>query len=257
VFRIPVMVYAQGIGPLRSAAARQALRLLRTAAAVTVRDAESAEILQRAGVPGVEVTADAVLSLPRPEGRFPEELRDLGVHPGDAVVALAPRPYGGDGFAAGLARAADLLAAQLPARIVLVPMQRAEDIPACERIAAAMRAPAAVLRQRLPHTRYPAVFAAFRAVLGMRLHALVLAAVCRLPAVGLTYDPKIEAFLDSLGSRDALLGLDSAPTDIAGRVRGVLAGGDGRAERLDAAVSRLQALARRNDERLRALLPPR
>jgi len=257
LLRRPVMVYAQGIGPLRAGWARAALRVLRGARAVTVRDAESAQLLQRAGVRDVEVTADAVLSLPRPDpAGVPEELRAAGIGPGETVLALAPRPYGGEVFTAGLAAAADGLAGALSARVVLVPMQRREDTPACERIAAAMRCPAIVLHQRLPAARYPALFAGFHAVLGMRLHALVLAALCRVPAVGLSYDPKIDAFLRGLGPAGAEMGLDAAPAALAARVRAFFPPSAERAAALDAAVSRLQTLARRNDARLLALLPP-
>jgi len=254
----PVMVYAQGVGPLRSRWARGALAVLRLARAVTVRDAESAELLTRVGVRRVEVTADAVLSLPRPrpEAGVPPELAALGVVEGRTVLALAPRPYGGEAFADRLAQAADGLAAELDAAVVLVPMQRREDMPACERIAAAMHRPAAVLRGAVPASRYPAVFAGFHVVLGMRLHALILAALCRVPAVGLTYDPKIEAFLRILPRHRAELGLDAAPATVAAGVRDVFPPSTADAAALDEAVSRLQALARRNDEVLLSLLPP-
>jgi polysaccharide pyruvyl transferase CsaB len=255
LLRRPVMVYAQGIGPLRRGWARAALRLLRGVQAVTVRDAESAELLQRAGVRHAEVTADAVLALPRPV-RGPDlapELAAAGVAPGETLVAVAPRPYGGPEFAARLARAADLVACRLGARVVLVPMQPQEDLAFCERIAAAMRQPAATLRD-VPALRYPAVFAHFHLVVGMRLHALILAALCRVPCVGLSYDPKIEAFAHSLGGAAAVLGLGVAPEEVAARVEGLFPPAPAAAAALDAAVTRLEAAARRNDECLRALL---
>ncbi len=252
----PVMVYAQGIGPLRSFAARAALRVLRGAQAITVRDAESAQVLAAAGVGNVEVTADAVLSLPRPEPPpgVPPELGALGVGAGERVLALAPRPYGGEAFSARLAEAADALARELGARVVLVPMQWREDGPACARIAGAMRGPAAVLDRAVPAARYPAVFSGFDVVVGMRLHALILAALCRVPAVGLAFDPKIDAFLRNLPPPHAQLSLDAAPAALAARVREAYPPSPDGAAALDAAVGLLQERARHNNERLLLLL---
>lgn len=246
----PVMVYAQGIGPLRSGWARHSLRLLCSAAAVTVRDVESAEILHRAGVARAEVTADAVLSLPRPEvGPVPEELAHAGLKDGESVLAIAPRPYGGADFSRRLADAADRLAKRLPARVVLVPMQPREDTPACEAVAAAMRSPALLLRE-VPPLRYPELFAHFDLVVGMRLHALILAALCRTPAVGLSYDPKIEAFMQSLGLSTSVLGLDAPAEVIATRSAEGVPPGPEAAAALESGLARLRETACLNDRRL-------
>lgn len=255
--RKPFMIYAQGIGPLRAAWARAGLRLLRGAAAVTVRDTESAEYLQRAGVRQVEVTADAVLSLPRPSplGGVPPELRAAGVLPGETVLAIAPRPHSDTQLAVELAVAAEALAERLPARVVLVPMQYSEDTAACAAVAAAMRRPPVVLSRRIEAPRYAEVFAGFHLVLGMRLHALILAALARIPAIGLSYDPKIQAFLRGLGRGDCELGLDARAAEIVSRVEAVFPQTPAAASDLDAVVRRLQVAARRNDERLRELLP--
>lgn len=256
LLRRPVMVYAQGIGPLRGRLARGGLRMLRSAQVVTVRDAESAHLLAEAGVRGVEVTADAVLSLPRPvpTSGVPPELSALGVGPRDVVVAFAPRPYGGDSFTARLAAAADAVADALRARPVLVPMQGREDGPACARLAAAMRARAAVLGPDVPAARYPALFSRFQAVVGMRLHALILAALCRVPAVGLTFDPKIEAFVRNLPSAQRHLPLDAGPAELASCLASVYPLAPAALDALDGTVDGLQALARRNNDLLLGLV---
>ena len=258
----PVMVYAQGIGPLGAGWARRSLRLLRGAAAITVRDAESAEWLRAAGVPParIEVTADAALALPPPrrtaEANPPPELAALGVRRGERAVALAPRPYGDGRFAAKLAAVADALQDRLGARAVLVPMQLPEDVAACERIAAAMRRPAPVLRQRPVPARYAEVFAGFDLVVGMRLHALILATLARAAPVGLSYDPKIDAFLEGLGTPRFGLPLDAEEGAV---VSVALDAASADPDALAARVSRLREAALRNNAILLDLLawPPR
>ena len=258
--RRPVMVYAQGIGPLRSAWSRRLLAALRGAAVVTVRDAESADLLRRAGVRGIHVTADAALALPRPRvpSRVPDELAALGVRPGEPVLAVAPRSVGDPGVIRRIAAAVDLVADQLNARVALVAMQVPEDARACAQVRQALRSPALVLAQPLPPGRYPEVFAGFRAVLGMRLHALILAALARVPTVGLSYDPKVDAFLRSMDRPDVSLGLSAVPEAIADQLLAEVNRTADAAAAWDRRVAVLQALARRNDELLVGLLgrPP-
>jgi polysaccharide pyruvyl transferase CsaB len=251
-----VMVYAQGIGPLRAPWARAGVRLLRGAAAVTVRDPESREMLQRAGVRGVQLTADAALCLEAParDGGLPPELAALGVDPGRPILAVAPRPYGAAEFSAGLAAAVDAVAARTGAQVVLVAMQRREDSVACRALAGLLASGAVMLPSEVSPTRYPEVFTAFDAVVGMRLHALILAALARIPAVGLSYDPKIRAFAQGLHPDIADLPLDSPPDAISAAVVERMATADARRPVLDHAVSDLQALAAQNNTILGRLL---
>ncbi len=253
-----VLIYAQGIGPLRRRWSRASLGLLRGVAGASVRDPESAEILNRFGVRGVEVTADAALCLPRPPRVAPEEVPELaGLARGAGpVLAVAPRPYGGAGFTRDLALAVDEAVERDGARVVLVPMQRREDVVACQALRATMRHAALLLPAEIPARRYPALFGSFDVVLGMRLHALILAALARVPGVGLSYDPKISAFVQALGPDLVDLPLNSAPERIRGALLERLAQAPDRQEALDAAVRRLQGVAQRNNLLLRSLLPP-
>lgn len=205
-----VVIYGQGIGPIRGALARRLTRIVLDGCdLITVRDEASRRELERLGVsrPPVIVTADPVLALERPG---PSGTAGAGTSPGDPLpagegpmVGIFPREWRGrEDYKAVLAKAADHLAGRSGARIILVPMQHPEDERVCDEIRRLMREPATVLQGRHGvEDLMGSVFPALGLVIGMRLHALIFAALCGTPMVGLSYDPKIDAFLESLGQR--------------------------------------------------------
>jgi polysaccharide pyruvyl transferase CsaB len=253
----PFVVYAQGVGPVSSPWRFRLLRLLDHARHITVRDEASAELLLRAGVrrPPLEVTADAALALPRPAAqpaRAP--LRRHGLPDAPPVFAFSVRPWQGSPSAAAIAAAADRLHRRHGGSVILVPMQFPEDLAACEAVVARMRAPAAVVRSRLATTEWLELFACFDLVVGMRLHALIFAALAGAVPVGLSYDPKVDAFVAAVGglppldvralTADGLLDRLAAAFPPSAALRG----------ELERRVAALQAAARRNDEVVRGLL---
>ena len=47
------------------------------------------------------------------------------------------------------------------------------------------------------------VIGSFRLLIGMRLHALIFAAVMKVPLLAISYDPKVDSFLKAIGSEAA------------------------------------------------------
>src|SRR5687768_69588 len=99
------MLYAVGVGPLRTAEGRE---LARTAAAAvdvaTVRDEESRDLLAAIGVDGetvarIEVSADPAFALPDAAPADDEAWRALGLDPQRPTVGVSLRhwpPVDGD-----------------------------------------------------------------------------------------------------------------------------------------------------------------
>jgi polysaccharide pyruvyl transferase CsaB len=101
--RTPVMVYAQGIGPITRPVGRLAVpRVFSGVAMITVRDKESAETLNQLGAirPAVTVTADAALALGPSDPEWGATLlRDVGVSTDRPILGVSVRPWvhgGGD-----------------------------------------------------------------------------------------------------------------------------------------------------------------
>ncbi|MGE5599608.1 MAG: polysaccharide pyruvyl transferase family protein, partial [Bacteroidota bacterium] len=91
-------------------------------------------------------------------------------------------------------------------------------------------------------------------VLGMRLHALIFAALAGVPPVGLAYDPKVTAFLARLGLAEMALPLDAGSGEV---WRAMAAAREARGSieaRLAESVARLREAALLNAVRVRELL---
>ena len=117
----PLVVYANGIGPLRSALGKRLTRAaLLTAREITLRDPESESVLRQLGVgidAKVTVTADpAFLLTPAPPTRTREILASHGLDQERDIVWLALRGGQEDGFYRAVAEAVTLLRSEGSAR---------------------------------------------------------------------------------------------------------------------------------------------
>lgn len=253
---VPVMVFAQGVGPLRRSLSRRWVRrVLARARHVTVRDPDSLELLRRLGVTDVpvEVTADPVLSLDVSAWLPPAP-------PERPYLAVNVRARGLDEEGARrLGRALGGLAAAEGLELRFVPMEPVEDGHAARTVAAAAAEAGAAGVQVVPGPLSLAgavsLLAGAEAVVAMRLHALVLAAMAGRPLLGLSYDPKVDAFLARLGLQPL------APTralpaagDLEERLRAAYAARHAAAKAAAARLPDLRAAAERNFERVAQLL---
>lgn len=203
-FHKPVMLYAQGIGPVRGKQARRAVRrVLQQVTVIGVRDSESKQELASLGVtaPPVHVTADAVLSMHPVDKKIGFYLlKKAGVTGIRTRIGIAVRNWQGmTGYKKEIARAADELQRTLDARIIFIPMQYPADVAAGEDIAAMMETDAVVLREEYNTVEFMSLIGCMDAVIANRLHALVFASLMEVPVTAISYDPKIDSFIQLIG----------------------------------------------------------
>lgn len=216
---VPVVTYGLGVGPLLHRDSRFLVRLaFGGAAAITVRDSDSAIELARCGIDRalIEVTGDASLGLPSPSNsELVEAHLQLSALGGEPCIGVAVRPWGDNSWMPGLASRLAELAAGLSARLAFVSMQPVSDYPIAVRMAEMAGPLASVLRPEENPRRVAALLGACRWVVAMRLHALVFGALSGRPSVGLHYDPKVSRFARQCGLSS--IGLDeAAATGVAG-----------------------------------------
>ncbi len=204
LFRRPVMYYAQGIGPVNTAIGRQLVCVTtRGARAVTVRDGESLKDLRFMGVRRpVEVTADPVLGLRPGDINLAVGAGILarhGIIPDSPVVGVSVRPLPGLAtWEKELVRACDELA-RAGLKVVFIPMHTPADLTLSRELAVFMREPHVIISEKLNVSEVISLVGNLDLLIGMRLHALIFAAVTGVPPLGIVYDPKVERFLDRIG----------------------------------------------------------
>lgn len=202
----PVMLYAQGIGPVRGTLAKNAMRVIGNMVdLITVRDDGSRLELASLGVtkPPIHVTADPVLAMhPVDEEVGRSILRQYGAEGAAPLIGISVREWKDwTHFKQVLAHAADHIIEKYGARIVLIPMQWPDDLEAARKIAARMRNKPTLLPDEYTTSELLSLVGNLDILIGIRLHALIFAAVMHVPMIGVSYDPKIDRFLETLGER--------------------------------------------------------
>ena len=206
-----VAVFAQGMGPLhRPLALRWVKRVLNRVDLISVRDSISADFLAELGInKNVRIAADPVFSLrPANEEEITSFWRSEGVDIGekDLLVGVALRPFpqgpslGAEIFET-IMQACLYLEDKYGARFVFLPYHLKKDLPLAKKIASGLSQQSLVIERAITAREMISLIGGLDLLLGMRLHALIFAAISGVSFVALPYDPKINALLTTLGKK--------------------------------------------------------
>ena len=206
----PVFLYANGIGPLQTRLGRWlALRAIRAANAITLRDYRSLDALEQLlgthslshlNIP-VEVTGDPAFNLSKPSAAEARELLErLGIGSTRPLlgISLRPTPHLEESLPV-LAAAINSFAQEEQCHCVLFPLQSPADFQVSRRFEPLLKVPCTLLPADLTPQEIMMLLQQMDAVVGIRLHALILAAAGGIPVAGIEYDPKVASFLVEVG----------------------------------------------------------
>lgn len=199
----PVMLYANGIGPVEKAGNRRRVkRAVERASLVTLRDHSSAQELREMGVkrPDLHVTADPVFHLePAGQERSAQLLRGAGLEPGTPFVAVSVRDWPDtQRFSVELAALCDHLRRTYGMEVLFLLMQPHRDRQATQLVRQAMEEPSYLLDAPCAPRELMGVLGQAKLCLAMRLHTLIFSARMAVPVLGLVYDPKVASYLKEL-----------------------------------------------------------
>lgn len=202
-----VFLYSQGIGPLLTPKnQKRTRRSLENVDGIVVRDQQSKRLLEKIGldVSSVYVTTDPVLRSKRPDLRKGEVLLRKEGCPRKTQerirVAWAMKPDpGGSDFRLRQEDAIRWLLQERNADVVLIPFHEDQDSIVAQQMAADLGDGVTLLKGHYLSEDLLSVVGNMDLMVGVRLHALIYAAVMGVPMLGISYDPKIDAFLGTLG----------------------------------------------------------
>lgn len=205
------MIYANGIGPIRMEKNRRlTAKTLSVCDVVSVRDPDSAAELMRLGVPEslITCTADPAFCIAPTHRTILQKRYDLtglvfaddvdtDASSGNRYYLISLRALRWKDCTPSvireISRLADWLWKQFALIPIFVPMQPQNDDTVCRQAMQETTAPARFLA---PDTAADLIglSAGAQFVVGMRLHSLIYAVAAGTPILGISYDPKIDAF---------------------------------------------------------------
>ena len=208
IMRKKVMIYSQGIGPITSKFNRRlTARILNKVSGIIVRDDSSKDLLTEIGIPDekIIVTADPVLRIKPVSGdRGREILSNEGFIPkeGKITVGFAIKERKTDSvFIDELCLAARRLKDEYDAQIVLIPFHFSEDMPFIEEMERRLSGEVFAVKHKYLTEEMMSIIGNMDVLVGVRLHALIHAAIMDVSMIAVSYDPKINSFMRSVGMK--------------------------------------------------------
>lgn len=213
---LPVMVYANGIGPLYGERSHEKVKkVLSDVNEISLREPSSYEFLREIGLPRevldrIRVTADPALTLsPQTDERMNYILEKNGISRPEECFAVSLREWqalrtsadsqGREEFILRMADAVSCISERLGKTPVFIPVQRSFDDRICLEVKALVEKRIGIscpLLRSLCAREVISLVGRMSFVVGMRLHMLIYASAAGVPAIGLSYDPKVTSFLE-------------------------------------------------------------
>jgi len=202
IFRKKTIIFSHGIGPVyRTFTKKLICFVFNRSSCISVRDKRSKEELITYGVKAekIDVTADPVISFKKFGSKKGKALLDTygKYDPNLETIGFALKSKRGSNVEEDFVRIINKLK-EKPCNIVLIPFHYSEDLPLIEKIVKLTEHNIISVNERHSVEEVFSMIESLDVLVGVRLHALIFSAVSETPLVGITYDPKIDAFLESI-----------------------------------------------------------
>ena len=206
-----IMLYANGIGPLHHGE-QKVRQIIEYISLATIRDEDSYKYLLDLGMDKskVHLTADEAVMIKDYNGvngvvgEFVDnENENLGNFTKGEYIVVSVRKWQGLGveFFEKFSAAVDSLCREHNLSPVYIVMRPSDDKAISQRLADSNRR-AYVADTGGDIGKILAIIASAKAVVAMRLHALIFASAFGIPMIGVSYDPKVSSFLDQMYGND-------------------------------------------------------
>ncbi len=200
----PVMVYANGIGPIERRTNRFLTKhILNNVDLITLRDDRSMEYVRELGIKNKNtfVTADPVFTLQASSKDRVDEIFEIEKIPRDKkIIGVSVRQWKrSKDLVPTMAEAINYMKDKYDANVLLIPMHYPEDLEISKEIRDFVDGDSYVTEEKYSVEEIMGIIRESEIMIAMRLHSLIYAANQEVPMVGLSYDPKVDGILKTLG----------------------------------------------------------
>lgn len=204
LFGKPIIIYANGIGPLVHSYNRPFTRwTLNRVNVITLRERLSKEALSELKItrPKIEVTADPVFNLKISKEKAINAIMKREQIPTDKpLFGVMFRSWKDEKhYVEKMAHICDALVERYNCHIIFVPMKYPSDLTVSIDINGAMKHKGTILEHRYNEETLIHFMGHMDLLLCMRLHAMIYGALEHVPMLGFNYDPKVEYYAKELG----------------------------------------------------------
>lgn len=205
LYKKPVMIYSNGIGPIKKKLNRfLTRRILNKVDLITLRDEDSKEFVLDLGVrnKNIIVTADPVFTLESASKvRIEEILKNEKIPTNKKFIGISIRRWErAEQLTNTVAALIKYLIKEYNTNIVMIPMHYPEDLEISLEIKKMVEEDRCyVISEKYNVEEIMGIIKEMEIIVAMRLHSLIYAATQQVPMVGLSYDPKVDGILRSIG----------------------------------------------------------
>jgi len=208
---LKMMYYASGIGPIKRNSNRKLTRrIVNKVDVITLREELSKQELEILSIdkPKILVAADPALTIePEDSSVIDDVFKEEGINEDGPFVGFAVRKWSNrKKYIEIIAKAADYIYEKYNLIPVFIPMQYPDDIDIINKITGKMKAKSYIIKNKYNVSTVFGIISRMEIMVGMRLHALIYAASLGVPVVGLSYEPKVEAFLNMVNLTESNTG---------------------------------------------------
>ena len=223
LYERPLVIYAVGIGPVRTENGKKLIRFAADQAIIlSVRDEESRNLLQSLGVnPGkIHITVDPAFGLAPAKETSKTILKQLHIHKNDGpLLGVSLRNWkigvSSSKWKMQIAHVLDRFITTFNGSVLFMPFQSIPGDELQDDVSAARDIIQTMARADRTHNietvHSPDVLAGLITqcdfVFGMRLHSLIFGIHAAVPVMGLSYDPKIDLLLTRFGQEEYLFSI--------------------------------------------------
>jgi len=259
LMRKKVMIYSQGIGPINKGLNRIITGfLLNKVDYITVRDQESKEDLVSMGVREnkIEVTADPVISIDRVG--MEEGIKLLKKHGVDLKNTLIGFSLRGKNYDENtrqlLIEIVTELQLRFGARSIFLPFHYNEDVKLMDDLEKHLGDSAIFIKERHDVKEILSIIENLDLLVGVRLHSLIFSAVAGVPMIGISYDPKIDYFMRTIGFKSLCNIEDLSKMELINSIKEILENKSYFKNKIEDKVKEFRAKIKVNETKVNELL---